>query len=326
MKILVVGSGVIGTTYGWQLSIRGNEMTHFIRGVSAEAIEKNGIPIRCLDLRGFREKEIRTVYRPVIVKEIPQRHDYELIIVPVNSHQLAGVLPLVKARAGGATVMVLQNIRPGDEDLIARHLEDMHYLIGYPFKTGGGRDENGIDTVIFGNFLSNTKLGEPGGKISPKLRAVAKVLGKAGMKPRITRRIITYVRTHYVWAAASLGAFAKAGSWDAFTGSPSLIRESYLAMREGFRACRAKGMIPWSVSPTWMFYLPLFLLVPFTKIMYRNEPMRRMFEGHVAHSPEEMRVMYLDVLEEGRVADVPMPVYEGFSGCVENFLKNKSVL
>jgi len=39
MNILIIGTGVIGCGYGWQLSESGNQITHFVRTGQKERIE-----------------------------------------------------------------------------------------------------------------------------------------------------------------------------------------------------------------------------------------------------------------------------------------------
>jgi 2-dehydropantoate 2-reductase len=41
MKILVLGAGVIGTTYAWQLSKAGHEVTLLVRKPNREKIERD---------------------------------------------------------------------------------------------------------------------------------------------------------------------------------------------------------------------------------------------------------------------------------------------
>jgi ketopantoate reductase len=50
MKILIFGTGVIGSTTGWQLQKR-NDITHFVRSDKMNSFKLNGIEITCCDLR-----------------------------------------------------------------------------------------------------------------------------------------------------------------------------------------------------------------------------------------------------------------------------------
>jgi len=325
MRILTTGTGVIGTIYSRQLSCAGHEAAHLVRAGKKRFFEEHGIAIRCLDLRGRTPVETSAVYRPLVTETLSRHDNYDLVIVSVNSQQLREIVPLLHKCPERADIMLLQNMRPGDAEFLDRNLGRGRYMIGYPFMAGGGRDERGIDAVIFGGPLVHTKLGEPGGAITPRLRKIARVLREAGMRPQITRHIIAYVRAHYVWAAASVGALVKAGSYQAFAPDLKALRESNIAIREGFRALRAQGIEPVRVSPNWLYYLPLWILTRFTRMMYADDGMRRMFEGHIAHSPQEMAVMYHDVLREGKENGSAMPIYEGFGEYVDRYCAARGV-
>lgn len=74
------------------------------------------------------------------------------------------------------------------------------------------------------------------------------------------------------------------GSAKSFAENPVLIRESYLSMREGFR----------------------------------NEGMQLLVDGHISHSPEEMRAIYREVIEAGRNSGIPMPRMKAFQDIIDN--------
>ncbi len=321
MNILVIGAGVIGSVYSRELSLAGCEMTHFVRREKLSYYRSKGIELRCLDMRSGKPEWIETLYHPAFIDTLDSSASYDFIIVSVNSHQLGAVLELLKEYRGAAHIVFLQNIRPGEERLIGKKLDSSRFFLAYPFMAGGGRNIRSVEAVIFGTFLSNTKIGEINGRITPRLRLFKRILGNARMKPRITRKIVPYIRTHYIWAAASLGAYMKAGSYDAFVSGARFIRESYVAMRQAMECCRREGINPLTVSPTFLFYAPLCFLAPFTVHLYRDEAMRRMWEGHIEHSPEEMGVMFSDVISEGDRLGVAMPAYRDFTPYVDRFLE-----
>ena len=53
MKILIVGTGVIGVSYGWALSKAGHEVTHFVRKGRGGQFER-GIALDVIDQRTGR--------------------------------------------------------------------------------------------------------------------------------------------------------------------------------------------------------------------------------------------------------------------------------
>jgi len=252
------------------------------------------------------------------VDDFSANDGYEYILVSVNSDQLADLLPTLAAKSGSATIVFLQNMRLGDDELIQKHLDSARYVIAYPFKAGGGRAENVIDTVIFGMSLANTVIGEVDGKTSTRVKTLHQMLQKADMNPKIIPDIIPYIRTHYVWAACCVAAYIKSGNYERFS-QDDVIKESYLAMREGWQICARQGFNPRKVAPTKYYYLPFFLLVPLTKRLYRQKGMREMFEGHVRHSPDEMKDMYFTLLAQAKKYEVPMPVYQEYEKYVEAY-------
>ncbi len=217
--------------------------------------------------------------------------------------------------------MFLQNLRLGDDEMIDQFLDKTKYVIAYPFKAGDGRTGDIIKTVIFGMNLSNTVLGARDGQVTQRVKTLYSMLKKAKMNPQIIPNIIPYVRTHYVWAACCVAAYIKAGTYDNFKKSDA-IKESYLAMKEGWKICMKQGINPRKVAPTKHFYLPFFLLIPFTRWLYNQRGMREMFEGHVQHSPKEMEDMYFTLLVQGKKYGIKMPVYEGYQEYVSDYFRN----
>lgn len=311
MKILTIGVGVIGTTYSWQLQKAGFDLTHLVRKNRINEYREHGIKIHCLDLRKSRGVRYEELYRPHFVDDFDTNDDYEYILVAVNSNQLAVLLPELDLKSGRATIVFLQNMRIGDDELIDTHLDKSRYAIAYPFKAGGGRTGTIIKTVISGMPLSNTVIGERDGQVTEKVKNIHRLFKKANMNPKIIPNIIPYIRTHYVWASCLVAAYMKAGSYDRFR-SNDFIKESYLAMREGWKICTEQGIDPRKVAPTKYYYLPFFLLIPLSRWVYNRKGMREMLEGHVKHARDEMRDMYFTLLSMGKKYGIKMPVYEGY--------------
>jgi len=190
MKILTIGAGVIGVTYSWQLQKAGYDLAHLVRKYKIDQYKVQGIQIRCLDLRKPGGPVVEESYRPYFVDDFFADDDYDYILVAVNSNQLAELLPKLNACSGRATIVFLQNMRIGDDELIGQHLQCEKYVIAYPFKAGGGRTGNVIDTVIFGLELADTVIGEVDGKMTPRVKTLHHMLKQANLNPRIIPDII----------------------------------------------------------------------------------------------------------------------------------------
>jgi ketopantoate reductase len=317
MRILVFGAGVIGVSYAWQLSLAGHDVALLVRPGRKQELESNGITISCLDNRtgllflGGGKKPTNTIYHPVPVEAFSPADYYELIMVCVKRNQLRDVLPMLAEKAGDATILFMQNNWSGTAE-IEPFLAPSHYLLGFP-SVGGARDGRGVQCAL----EAGTRLGEVNGQITPRLRRIAAVMREAGFKPKLSRQIIPWLQTHYAGVAAVVGCLYKAGSFQALVKSSSLFREMFLAIRESLEVCRARGINPMSFPENRLYYVPLFLLVPLTKRLFRSEEARLGLEGHAGHAADEMQVIYHEVLAEGERLGVKMPYLGGFQEYVE---------
>ena len=123
MKILTIGIGVIGTTYAWQLQKAGYDLTHLVRKHKLKQCQAEGLQIRCLDLRKPGGVFVEECYRPNFVDDFSANDGYDYFLVSVNSNQLAELLPVLNAKSGSATIVFLQNMRLGDDELISQNLD-----------------------------------------------------------------------------------------------------------------------------------------------------------------------------------------------------------
>jgi len=306
MKILIYGAGIIGCTYGWQLSEAGHDVSVLVRKGKMHDVEQNGIAIHCADFRGGRKHMKQIVFRPKVIEELLSKNDFEYIIVSTNSLYLKEVLPVLNQSAGKAHILFFQNMW-NDFDEIASHLSPEQYFFGFPFMVGGGRDSKSIYSAISGLKYSHTPLGELNGETTARVQKMAKALEEANLKPMISTQIRVWLITHYAVAAGMSAGIIKAGGGKAFAGNSEIIRKTIRSIREGLEVCIKRGIDPKTEKANKLYYLPLFIGVSIAKKIYANEALSIMFDGHTKHSPDEMKKMLVDIIECGGKLNVDMP-------------------
>lgn len=315
MKILIYGAGIIGCTYGWQLSKAGHDITVLVRKEKTEPISENGILIHCSDYRGGKKQIEEAIFRPNVIDELSFEHAFEYIIVSTNNLHLKEVLPILAKSAGNAHILFFQNMW-NDFDEIAKHLSPKQYFFGFPFMVGGGRDNRCIYSAISGLKYSHTPLGEVNGEITPRLQKIANALDEANLKPTISTQIKVWLVTHYAVAAGLSAGIMKAGGGKAFASNSTLIKEAIKSIREGLEVCAKIVVDPKTEKANKLYYLPLFISVPIAKKVYSNEALCLMFDGHTQHSPDEMKKMLEDIIECGEKYNVKMPYLRGLQESV----------
>ncbi|WP_152982478.1 hypothetical protein [Clostridium pasteurianum] len=138
------------------------------------------------------------------------------------------------------------------------------YIFGFPHIMGGGIDETGIYCSIFGNKKAPTMLGGKDGKITSRIKRIAKTMEQANLNPQISTQILPWILTHYAEAAGLLGGVMKADSGKAFGEGTEVMKYTLLAIREGLDVCKARGINVGSIKPQNLYYLPKFIIYSLT--------------------------------------------------------------
>jgi len=312
MKTLIFGAGIVGCTYGWQLSEAGHDVSILVRKEKKQQIVENGIAIHCSDFRGGIKQITQTVFRPDVIDELTSQNNFEYIIVSTNNLHLKEVLPVLAKSAGKAHILFFQNMWKDDVDEIGRYLSPEQYFFGFPFMVGGGRDDKSIHCAISGLKYSHTPLGELNGEMTPRVQKIANALEEANLKPTISTQIAVWLITHYAVAAGLSAGILTAGSGKAFAGDSKIIRDTIKSIREGLEVCVKSGIDPKTEKSNKLYYLPLFISVLIAKKVYSDEALAIMFDGHTNHSPEEMVKMLDDIISDGGKHNVEIPYLKHF--------------
>ena len=245
------------------------------------------------------------------MEEFSASDGYELVLVSVRHNQWPEVLPVLGPRVGSADVLFFSNMWTDDGE-IRKFLPTDRYLFGFPAAGGGWKG----DALEIGLGPRPT-FGEVGGGRTTRLLRIEQAFRDAGFQPRSSDRILHWLWAHYATIAGLLCGLAKAGSARAYAASSTIMRESFLAAREGLDVCRARGVRLHGLPGTTGLRMPLPLVVRVARRAYRQPLFATMMDGHLAHAHDEMRKVYEDVVETGSRLGVPMPTLESFRPYVE---------
>ena len=271
-----------------------------------EVVQKDGIQIICSDFRGKARKDIDVIFKPTVIDELSSNNDFEYIIVSTNKLQLSTILPILSKSAGKANVVFFQN-NWGVFTEIDKYLKPEQYFFAFPFMVGGGKEDKSIHCAISGLKYSNTPLGEKDRRITPRVEKFSIILDKANLKPAISNQILVWIITHYAVAAGLSAGIMSAGSASKFIKNTAIIKTAMKAIREGLAICKEMGINPKTEKANRLYLLPLFISVPIAKKIYSNEALQLMFEGHINHSPAEIRQMIDDIINSGKTYGVDTP-------------------
>ncbi|MFO7978623.1 MAG: 2-dehydropantoate 2-reductase N-terminal domain-containing protein [Bacteroidales bacterium] len=314
MKILVFGAGVIGTTYAWQLSEAGHDVSLLVRKQRMIRYSHSGVTISCTDMRGKKKEYVQTVFRPQTIDRLDPKSGFDLIIVAVKNFQLNDVVPYISQFSGNAHILFLGNLW-NEFSLIEKHLPKGRFFFGFPDMAGGGRTDNSINCYLFRK--SHTLLGEPNGKMTSRLKTVISLFESSGLQPKPVSNIVPWIKAHYIRPGATLGAVIKAGGARAFAENKKVISQLVKTMKEGFRVCQKAGTNPRKISPYSMFFLPLPISTWLLKKSFTREK-QAVIDAHMKHGFDEMKKQYLDILHDGKKYGIEMPYWKSFEKYIQD--------
>jgi 2-dehydropantoate 2-reductase len=177
LRVLVMGAGAVGGYYGAALAGRGHAVTFVARGPHLAAMRERGLTVRS----GGRA----TVLHPVDAVAAPAEAvgAFELVLFTVKGYDTeAAARALRPAVSAHTAVLTLQNgVDSGDR--LGALLGAERILVGTTLIAATVAEPGVIEQA---NPLRRIELGEPSGRLTPRVESIAATLRDAGVEVRVT--------------------------------------------------------------------------------------------------------------------------------------------
>jgi 2-dehydropantoate 2-reductase len=177
VRVLVMGAGAVGGYYGAALAGRGHGVTFVARGEHLRALRERGLTIRSGG-QATVVSPIRAVADPADAGGL-----FDLVLFTVKGHDTEGAALALRPAVGPDTaVLTLQNgVESGDR--LGALLGAECILIGTT-TIATTIAEPGV--IVQANPLRRIELGEPSGRMTPRITSIAGALQDAGVETRVT--------------------------------------------------------------------------------------------------------------------------------------------
>jgi len=248
MRIAILGPGAIGSTFAFQLSRFGHDVTVVARGARLETLTREQAIVTG---KGERAKVSVTA-------ALDEKTEWDLVLVTVLATQVAAVLPVLKASAAKRVMFMFNTFESIDPLRDAVGAE--RFTFGFP----GGVFTLLVDGKINPTIRSGTTVGD---------EAIAKTFTDAGIPTVVERDMQSWLRTHAAMVAPlmSIGVTVHArGSGVTWKEAGAHAR----AFDAGMQMTRALGnaLLPSSIAS--MSKLPVFLMTFMLWAMSRTKMLR----------------------------------------------------
>jgi 2-dehydropantoate 2-reductase len=233
MRIMVFGTGVIGSTYAARLQLAWHQVVVLTQENRLQTIRRDGLLVEDVS------NGARTAVKVEAVSALAADDAYDLVLVSVRFDQLDSTLDALARSRCTPHVLFFGNNPIGTEKLVAA-IGRERVLLGFP-GAGGQREGELIRYLILKQ--QRTTLGELNGVKTTRIEQIANVFRAAGFPVAISRDMESWLKTHAAFVSLIAAAiYAADGDTAKLARSPELVRLMVRAVRECFDALATLGI------------------------------------------------------------------------------------
>lgn len=321
MRILIVGVGVIGSTYGHLFNVAGHDVEHIIREGSKN-VSTSELKIKLLDGRTNPKGEVKEgIYK---IKTSKENKIYDFIFVSVPEGGIRGVLTTLKEKNIQGTIILSCGIWE-EHSKIKELMNGWDYILGYPV-AGGNIKDSTLNCCVFDHFMLEGKE-----KSSIKNYDLLKGLfSECNINIEVPYDMLEWIWIHM---AINAGVITVAGKYrdikdtsaaaEEMMGSSKLLSEAVISIRETTKIIESRGvclkkynneLLPYKIHSKVAGYI-------MKKMFSGNILTRRIMTLH--NNMEDLLFVCRQVYEMGTSNKVSAPVfYENYKN-VQYKIKNK---
>ena len=302
MNILIVGTGVIGTLYGCALAEK-HTISHFVRSEKLNAFDQKKISYDFIDERNAKKQRNTNGY--YTYRCVDKANDkYDLIIVCVKTHQLSEALFTLVTQAPNVNYLLF-TLDWNSSSEYDKLLNKKQYVIGYA--GGGGTFRKDL---LWANLGNDIMLGAVYNEQRPLLNIVIELFKSCKITPKVPGKPLHWLWIHNVGSAPLGVALTKYNNIDLLLKDKTLIKTSFLAMREGYKICEKRGVDLKLYDEAKMMSLPLWILCPMFKFNFTKNPVMQRYTAHAVDSIGEMVHNFKEIFKTGNSLGLNMPNME----------------
>lgn len=308
MNILIVGLGVIGTTYGYLFQKVGHCVEHYIRKSSPKhAIQK--LQVNMLDGR-INPQGTETLDKYVVEKST--KKDYDFIFVAVPSGKIADVLTELKQQKFSGTILFCCGIWE-NRTYIDSITDGWNYVLGYPV-AGGNIIGETLHCCVFDHFMleSNEKTN------IPNYAQLEKLFSDCSVKLEKPHDMLEWIWLHIAINAGVVSVAGRYGdihnasaSAENLMNSTKRLAEAVKSIRETSKIVESRGVnLKNYANELFAYKLPTWLSAPIMKRMFaKNILTRKIMTLH--SNIDDLLFVCESVYEKGKVNNISAPIFYG---------------
>ncbi|MFP7487938.1 2-dehydropantoate 2-reductase N-terminal domain-containing protein [Priestia filamentosa] len=305
MNILIIGRGVISTQYAWTFKEYGNNIDFYIRPESKDRYTPM-LNLQLEDRRRKRQpKKINVSWETKLIYEIPQNHNYDLILVSVNIEQISSVVKTLNNKVNNATVLFFNNFWE-DPTKQTEILPQSQLIFGFPGAGGGTVGENTIN----GGFSSFIMIGDIGTTSKERVQQVYTLFEQANFSIKRQANFKKFLLNHFLLNVAVEIEVLKEGSFLRLMDSIHSLGNISINLRQLKPIMKERGMRYDAINTLLSMISPKILGIIMSKFIFKSgSTARSLMEGNNTISGRSAKL----ILDEARRKNIYVNILEDVS-------------
>jgi 2-dehydropantoate 2-reductase len=315
MKTLIIGTGIIGTIYGWAFAEAGHEVVHLVR-LGRASQNANSIHMDVYDTRKGHERDYIGDYAIRVTETLHPEDGWDLVVVPTKHYRLIETLAQLVPQTGNADYLLLTQNWDGTAAIDAI-LPPARYVFG-DAKAGGAFQNGALVST-----LASVDIGQVEGRQTDCLKKVMALCQSADIPATVHANILHYLWVQYAITGGLWPALVRAGSLPAVLKDRRLGEQGIRAARECLEVVAKRGVdlrqypetkmyLNTSPAGLWVAGVAIRAMFRFNKLVQRSSL-------HALGDGTEVQVFFDDLVNTGRQLGVTMPAMRGFAAEVQAF-------
>jgi 2-dehydropantoate 2-reductase len=302
MKIVVVGSGVIGSIYGGLLARSGQDVTLIARGQRLTDLRTHGLVLEDAD------SGERTEISLPILAELSPEDRYDLVLVSVRSEQFASTLPIINGVDAGSDVLMFGNTTGNQTELVTALGERAFF--GFP-AAGGVHDGPIVRYVCI--HQQRTMLGEADGTSTTRIRRLQTMFGDAGFRTKVSANIGGWMIGHSAFVVPiGFALYRFDTNAAALAADGRTLRLMVLATRDVFEAL---DDVEIPANLRWLYLrMPTAFAVRYWRRVFAGPRGDLWFGAHSRAAPDEMHALASELRAAVQKTGRPTPHFDALVG------------
>lgn len=282
-RILIFGTGVIGSIYAGKLALAGNNVTVLARNLRLQELKGKG-----LLLSEINKKTLKIDV--TVISELKYDDIYDFVFIILRNDHVEPALPALSQNMS-KNIVFMVNTPTGYSEWI-NQIGVGRIIPAFP--GAGGKLVNGIvQYTLTSKLIQPTTIGEIDGKTTDRLIELIQMFKNAGFPVSISKNMDSWQKSHVAMVCPlAFGIYLDGGNNYSFSKNKSAVTQVSKALKEAFYFLRHSGIGILPLKLNLFRLLPIQILNCLISLIFKTTWAETVISNHALSARNEMEMLY----------------------------------